>query len=415
VTVHQNPKIVSLSPNRPASVDVRAALLAAPSSFLDSIGLTVEDVESMGTQRDRVPSIGEGHYAHAYALPNGMVLKVTDDPDDAAAADVVRKANERGEFPVGILHVTAVKKFRTQVYENEREPNELRDIFAIVSEPVMSLKDRIWGAFLMIGQKRRWKGRADGMLVKPFFGYMVRNGIRSIEEFLRAKSDHSSDYTDFAWTLALEAPEVVEIFDEVLEGAHWMAGHGFQVTDIHMGNFGVAAGGRTVLFDFGHGSRLDETVHSAENVELMANGPMKRVVAAFDECFAVLVKEFPDFGKIELVNDEKAGSDNGHGSERQFGYCMDGPTIRIAFAAKTDALPVANIRGLMAHEFGHAIDFRYGGKLGKMLGQRLPGGIERRADAIAKAVFGRTIKYDGKDVQCVACQGVSVRPRRLGA
>jgi hypothetical protein len=30
-------------------------------------------------------------------------------------------------------------------------------------------------------------------------------------------------------------------------------------------------------------------------------------------------------------------------------------------------------------------------------------------------VFGKTIKYDGKDIQCVACQGSSPRPRRLGA
>jgi|JI10StandDraft_1071094.scaffolds.fasta_scaffold22059_12 hypothetical protein len=145
-----------------------------------------------------------------------------------------------------------------------------------------------------------------------------------------------------------------------------------------------------------------------------ARAPMPHVRAAFDECFDALMEQFPDFGDLELHQDEKAGGDNGHGSERQFGYCMDGNPIRVAFAAKTEDLPVANIRGLMAHEFGHALDYRYGDELGKMLGQRLPAGVERRADAIAKAVFGRTIKYDGKDIQCVACQGKSVRPRRLG-
>lgn len=148
---------------------------------------------------------------------------------------------------------------------------------------------------------------------------------------------------------------------------------------------------------------------------LAPNGhSMIKVRAAFDECFDALVEQFPDFGDLELHHDEKAGGDNGHGSERQFGYCMDGSPIRVAFAAKTEDLPVANIRGLMAHEFGHALDYRYGNNLGKMLGQRLPAGVERRADAIAKTVFGRTIKYDSKDVQCVACQGKSVRPRRLG-
>jgi hypothetical protein len=151
--------------------------------------------------------------------------------------------------------------------------------------------------------------------------------------------------------------------------------------------------------------------------ELVPNrrAPMKKVRAAFDECFEQVEREFPDFGALELHQDEKAGSDNGHGSERQFGYCMDGEPIRIAFAAKTEKLPVANIRGLMAHEFGHAFDYRYGDQLPKLLGKRLPSGVERRADAVAEAVFGRTIKYDSKDVQCVACQGVSVRPRRLGA
>lgn len=141
---------------------------------------------------------------------------------------------------------------------------------------------------------------------------------------------------------------------------------------------------------------------------------MPKVCAAFDECFDALKEQFPDFGKLELHHDEKAGGDNGHGSERQFGYCMDSKPIRVAFAAKTEDLPVANIRGLMAHEFGHALDYRYGDKLGKMLGQRLPKGVERRADSIAKAVFGRTIKYDDRDIQCVACEGKSVRPRRLG-
>jgi hypothetical protein len=141
---------------------------------------------------------------------------------------------------------------------------------------------------------------------------------------------------------------------------------------------------------------------------------MPKVRAAFDECFDLVEEQFPGVGTIELHEDERAGADNGRGSERQFGYCKDGKNIIIAFAAKTEKLPVANIRGLVAHEFGHALDYRYGDKLGRMLGQRLPTGVERRADVIAQAVFGRTIRYDSKDIQCVACDGVSPRPRRLG-
>jgi hypothetical protein len=152
------------------------------------------------------------------------------------------------------------------------------------------------------------------------------------------------------------------------------------------------------------------------NPKLVNNGSkMPRVAAAFDRCFEIVRVQFPDFGEIELHQDEKAASDNGHGSERQFGYCMDGDPIRIAFARKTEDLPEVNINGLVAHEFGHALDNRYGDGLSALLDCDLPRGAERRADAIAKEVFGKTIKYDTRDVQCVACRGEAPRPRRLGA
>lgn len=153
------------------------------------------------------------------------------------------------------------------------------------------------------------------------------------------------------------------------------------------------------------------------NPKLVGNRgvPMRRVQEAFNACFDIVATQFPDIGDIELHEDERAGADNGSGSERQFGYCKDGDTIVIAFAAKTEKLPAVNLAGLMAHEFGHALDYRYGDKLGKMLGARLPEGVERRADAIANAVFGTTIQYDDHDVQCIDCDGVAPRPRRLGA
>jgi hypothetical protein len=179
-----------------------------------------------------------------------------------------------------------------------------------------------------------------------------------------------------------------------------------------------------------HGSTGEVQIKVTRNPKFVGVGPsgaieaaanprvgsrsMPKVRAAFDECFDIVEERLPGVGTIELHVDERAGADNGRGSERQFGYCKDGENIVIAFAAKTEKLPVANIRGLMAHEFGHALDYVYGKKLGGLLGVRLPEGVERRADAIAKAVFGETIKYDSKDIQCVACDGVSPRPRRLG-
>lgn len=134
----------------------------------------------------------------------------------------------------------------------------------------------------------------------------------------------------------------------------------------------------------------------------------------FDECFDVIDEMFPDFGSCELHHDEAAASDNGAGFERQYGYCMDGDPIVIAFAAKIEDAPEHNVRGLMRHEFGHALDFRYGKEaLERKLGRRLPDGVERRADAIAEAVFGDPIEYDCNLVQCIDCGGRSPRPRSL--
>jgi hypothetical protein len=140
---------------------------------------------------------------------------------------------------------------------------------------------------------------------------------------------------------------------------------------------------------------------------------LRRTSRIFDECFDVVEERFPDFGECELHHDERAAADNGTGSERQFGYCMDGDPLVIAFASKIEDMPDEYIRGLMRHEFGHAIDFRYGKDLGKMLGRRLPDGIERRADVIAECVFGDPIEYGHLDIQCIGCGGKTPRPGRL--
>jgi len=145
---------------------------------------------------------------------------------------------------------------------------------------------------------------------------------------------------------------------------------------------------------------------------------LPRVCDAFRRHFDRLQALFPDFGTIELHIDDAAGVDNGAGAERQFGYCRepDGKgAYKIAFASKTERLAQSNIDGLMAHEFGHAIDFRYGRRaLEEIFGRHLPAGIERRADAIGSEVFGERIRYDKRLVQCVHCHGSVTRPRRLG-
>lgn len=528
------PKIVSLTPNRATIEDIEAALLRAP-NLLARLGMHSEDGRTLPLEQ-----IGLGHYAHAFMLPSGVVLKVTDDEDDARVCKLIL---DHGQGEPGLPYIDAVYRLPGDVYSNETEPNQHRPLFAIVMEPV-TLASKTGMSRTLSGTRGRILGQA------------------------------ALDPSEEVW---LPTDEAVRFARKIRKGIQWLSAHGVDVVDLHHNNLGYASGKRPVIIDFGHGSIKDEfimkpitmatnpakkpterqaltiwralgsptvdmaelrmgieveqehtgdlreagkiamdhlrefpdyytrltkmearakaglapnaeervwtkqelfnavasalvngpgtdprevvgpnpnladhaarwtwktlcdlwearrsrkqwtredwrrdvrkiahTVHADDLMEPNARPTMPKVRSAFDECFDALVEQFPDFGDLELHHDEKAGGDNGHGSERQFGYCMNSKPIRVAFAAKTEDLPVANIRGLMAHEFGHALDYRYGDELGKMLGQRLPAGVERRADAIAKAVFGRTIKYDDRDIQCVACRGKSVRPRRLG-
>ena len=141
--------------------------------------------------------------------------------------------------------------------------------------------------------------------------------------------------------------------------------------------------------------------------------PLSMVRTCFDECFDRIDEAFPDFGACELHEDEAAADDNGAGSERQFAYCMDGDPMIIAFAPKSRDLSKANLHGLMRHEFGHALEYRYGvAELEKRLG-KLPETVERRADVIAERVWGDPIVYDHRLVQCVGKDGVHPRPKHL--
>jgi hypothetical protein len=202
-----------------------------------------------------------------------------------------------------------------------------------------------------------------------------------------------------------------------------MSERGFRMRDLHHGNVGLTEGGAAVILDMGmSGSEMSER----PEIELAANprvdirrSPMipnlaSDLDATFDEAFDVIEERFPDFGEIEFYEDSKAGADNGAGAERQFAYCQDGKPISIAFAPKAKSLPRSRLVGLMRHEFGHALEYRFGVKeLERRLGRRLPGEVERRADAIAESVWEEPIVYDKKFVQCVGVKGTSPRPRHL--
>lgn len=149
--------------------------------------------------------------------------------------------------------------------------------------------------------------------------------------------------------------------------------------------------------------------------EVESNPPkLNKVRTAFNEEFDHIQRQFEDFGELELHHDERAGSDAGSGAERQFAYCTREAPFAIAFAAKAEKLPPSYIKGLMRHEMGHALDHRYGKReLEKRLATKLPKGTERRADAIAEAVWGAPIEYGENDVQCIGCGGKPERPKHL--
>jgi len=392
------PKIVSLSspvesgaglvPNRATIPDIYAALHRAP-NLLERLGLSGWSMDDL----DRA-SIGVGHYAYAFALPNGMILKVTDDEDDARVCEMISKF---GEGYPGLPFIEAVYRLPGDVYENETEPSFDRPLFAIVMEAVTP------------ASRTRLSWTRDG-----------ERRPRLLGEIARFPEGHEA---------ALATDEAIRFAKTIRRGLDWLERYGVSVVDLHHGNVGYASGKRPVIIDFGHGSLQDDFMmkpikvasnpakKSTERQALVLNGrrsPIPRAEMLFNECFDIVEQQFSDFGDCELHVDEKAGSDNGAGSERQFGYCKDGNPIVIAFAAKVEDLPEANIRGLMRHEFGHALDYRYGRRpLEQQLGVKLSPMTERRADQIAEAVFGDPIEYDQKLIQCIDCGGVSPRPRRL--
>lgn len=142
-------------------------------------------------------------------------------------------------------------------------------------------------------------------------------------------------------------------------------------------------------------------------------GTFDSVRRCFDECFDWVDELFPDFGSCELHEDTAAGSDNGAGADRQYAYCKNSKPMIIAFAPKARQLTMSSLRGLMRHEFGHALEYRYGvAELERRLG-KLPETVERRADVIAERVWGDPIVYDERLVQCVGKNGTHPRPKHL--
>jgi len=133
----------------------------------------------------------------------------------------------------------------------------------------------------------------------------------------------------------------------------------------------------------------------------------------FAGCLKKAQRAFPDLGHVGFEVNKDAGD-----AERHYAYCQQHPndSLSITFAPKAARLTQKHLLGLMYHELGHAIDFRYPPReLTQRIGSGIPRERERRADEIARRTFNHVIQYDPKIgfVQCVRCHGVSPRPRGL--
>lgn len=93
-------------------------------------------------------------------------------------------------------------------------------------------------------------------------------------------------------------------------------------------------------------------------------------------------------------------------------------SYHMRFAAKTLKAPRHRQDGLVRHELGHVVDYLVPRKRldawAKARGVTLARTDERRADDIARAVWGVPLRYDTDDVQSTRF-GVTPRPIRLGA
>ena len=343
-------------------------LLAAP-GLLKKYGLPQDQSDLIDLK------IGGGSYATVFGINDEIVIKVTRDADDASLAEKVKEAGPLR----GVLRVL-------EVYEG----------------PIKS--------FFIIAERLK--------VLPPFesHGWHLEASEDPLMETLRLAMHGEWDWGIEEWKQWAEtrpnadARLAMQFKEDVGVGLANLRELGGAVKDIHEWNVGVREGKERpelVILDFGHQSwRRDQ---ERPQLPMARNPNWTKVKKAFEKWFDRVEQEFPDFGKLELHSDAKA-----HDADRHFAYCKHvGSKISISFAPEAEDLPEHNVMGLMAHEFGHAIDFRYGkAALEKRLGS-LPRDVEERADAIANKVFGITIRYDKHLVQCVSCKGTTPRPKGL--
>lgn len=88
-----------------------------------------------------------------------------------------------------------------------------------------------------------------------------------------------------------------------------------------------------------------------------------------------------------------------------------GSRVHLKFAKKSLELPKTNLDGILRHELGHVVDLIV--PASQLSSWELPETVERRADAIAAAIWGQPIYYDDLLVQTTQ-PGAFPRPEGLG-
>ena len=158
--------------------------------------------------------------------------------------------------------------------------------------------------------------------------------------------------------------------------------------------------------------RMEERARAGLPPNPVRSNPQRMTATqAFNKLFVVLDERFPDFGTLTLIEDDEA-----HDGGRHYAYCAhDGSEIEIAFASHAnDHLRPEHMEAMMAHEMGHALDYRYGKDfLDDELGVELSSDAELRADQIAEEVFGFQISYD-PDYRYVQTKNKGIYPRPMG-
>ena len=125
----------------------------------------------------------------------------------------------------------------------------------------------------------------------------------------------------------------------------------------------------------------------------MASMKLLRLAREFDSAREEAASIFPRLDFVTWRPTYEAGH-----AGRAFGF-YDPDELQIGLSPDLEAEDLDRIRGIIRHEFGHAVDEMYANStIERKIGFQLSDGAEARADAIAVALWG-PLGYDADDIQ----------------